>query len=157
MATKTDQAPETKKPVEQKLSATTLSPTRATMRRNKTQVMFVVAGTVLALLVIGYLLYHHYCAFESTDDAQIDGYIYPVSPRVSGYVTTVLADDNQFVKAGTPLVRLDPKDYDVALANARAAYANDKASATAQQTGIPITSVSTSSQLSSAGADVEAA
>ena len=157
MATKTDQAPETKRPEEQKLGATSLSPTRATMRRNKTRVRFVVAGAVLALLVISYLLYRHYSHFESTDDAQIDGYIYAVSARVSGYVTAVLVDDDQFVRAGTPLVRLDPKDYNVAVANARAAYANDKASAVAQQTNVPITSISTSSQLSSAGADLEAA
>ena len=157
MATKTDQAPETKKPEEQKLGATSLGPTRATMRRNKIHVKFVVAGAVLALLAITYLLYRHYSQFESTDDAQIDGYIYPVSARVSGYVTAVLVDDDQFVKAGTPLVRLDPKDYNVAVANARAAYANDKASAAVQQTTVPITSVSTSSQVSSAGADLEAA
>lgn len=40
------------------------------------------------------------------DDAQIDGYIYPVSPRVPGYVNRVTVDDNQYVKAGTVLVEL---------------------------------------------------
>src|SRR5262249_14541068 len=92
--------------------------------------------------------------WESTDDAQIDGYIFPVSPRVSGYVTRVLVDNNQYVEAGTVLVQLDRKDYEVAVANAKAALANDQASAAALETNVPITSVNTSSQLSSAQADV---
>ena len=104
----------------------------------------------LALIVIAVLLYRHYAAWESTDDAQIDGYIYPVSSRVTGYVTRVMVDDNQYVEAGTVLVRLDPKDYEVALANAKATLANDQASAAALQTNVPLTSVNTSSQLSSA-------
>jgi membrane fusion protein (multidrug efflux system) len=55
------------------------------------------------------------------------------------------------------LVQLDPKDYQVALANAKATLANDQAGAAASQTNVPLTSVSTSSQLSSAQADVESA
>jgi membrane fusion protein (multidrug efflux system) len=70
-------------------------------------------------------------------------------------VTSVKVDDNQYVKAGTVLVEMDPKDYQVALASAKATLANDNASAVATQTNVPITSVSTSSQLSSAEADVE--
>ena len=108
----------------------------------------------LALIAAAVLLYRHFAAWESTDDAQIDGYIYPVSSRVSGYVTRVMVDDNQYVEAGTVLVRLDPKDYEVAVANAKAAMANDQASAIAQQTNIPLTTVNTSSLLSSAEADV---
>jgi membrane fusion protein (multidrug efflux system) len=109
----------------------------------------------LVLIVIGILLYRHYSAWESTDDAEIDGYIYPVSSRVTGYVTRVTVDDNQYVQAGTVLVQLDPKDYEVALANAKATLANDQAGAQALLTNVPLTSVNTSSQLSSAEADVE--
>jgi membrane fusion protein (multidrug efflux system) len=100
-------------------------------------------------------LYRYYTTWESTDDAQIDGYIYPVTPRVQGYVTRVTVDDNQYVEAGTVLVQLDSKDYEVAVANARAALANDQASGASQSTTVPITSVNTSSQLASAEADVE--
>jgi membrane fusion protein (multidrug efflux system) len=109
----------------------------------------------LALVAISIPLYRHYIAWESTDDAQIDGYIYPVSARVSGYVTRVTVDDNQYVQAGTVLVQLDPKDYEVAAVNAKATLANDRASAAAQVTNVPLTSVNTSSTLSSAQADVE--
>jgi membrane fusion protein (multidrug efflux system) len=100
-------------------------------------------------------LYRYYTTWESTDDAQIDGYIYPVTPRVQGYVTRVTVDDNQYVEAGTVLVQLDSKDYEVAVANARAALANNQASGASQSTTVPITSVNTSSQLASAEADVE--
>src|SRR5215467_14226156 len=110
-------------------------------------------GLALVVIVVSILLYRHFAAWESTDDAQIDGYIHPVSSRVSGYVQRVLVDDNQYVEAGTVLVQLDPKDYDVAVANAKATLANDQASASAQATSVPITSVNTSSQLSSAQAD----
>ncbi|HXH49695.1 MAG TPA: HlyD family secretion protein [Terriglobia bacterium] len=115
--------------------------------------MFALLGIVV--IVLSVLLYRHFAAWESTDDAQIDGYIYPVSSRVSGYVTRVTVDDNQFVKAGTVLVQLDPKDYDVAVANAKATLADDQASAAALSTNVPLTSVNTSSQLSSSQASVE--
>jgi membrane fusion protein (multidrug efflux system) len=109
-------------------------------------------------MAIGWIsveLYRRYIApWESTDDAQIDGYIYPVNSRIQGFVTRVMVDDNQYVEAGTVLVQLDPKDYEVAVANAKAVVANDVASATAQSTNVPLTSVNTSTQLSSAEADV---
>ena len=117
------------------------------------RILFVLLG--LGVIASSVQLYRHFAAWESTDDAEIDGYIYPVSARVSGYVTRVTVDDNQYVEAGTVLVRLDPKDYEVALANSKATLANDQASAAALETNVPITSVNTSSQLSSAQADVE--
>ena len=111
---------------------------------------------VLAVLVpASIVLYRRLAAWESTDDAQIDGYIYPVSSRVPGYVTRVTVDNNTYVKAGTVLARLDPTDYEVAIANAKATLANDQASAASLATNIPITSVNTSSQLSSAQAEID--
>jgi membrane fusion protein (multidrug efflux system) len=98
--------------------------------------------------------YYYLGGSESTDDAQIDGYINPISSRVAGYVTNVYVDDNQYVKAGTLLVQIDPKDYGVALASAKATLANDRANAAASLVTVPITSVNTSSQLTSAEADV---
>jgi membrane fusion protein, multidrug efflux system len=134
---------------------TGVGPGRSPARRAKSRRRILFAALGLAVIVSSVLLYRHFAAWESTDDAQIDGYIYPVSSRISGYVTRVMVDDNQYVKAGTVLVQLDPKDYDVAVANARATLANDQASAAALSTNVPLTSVNTSSQLSSAQADVE--
>lgn len=118
----------------------------------RTKILLGVGG--LVVVASGILLYLYFTTFESTDDAQIDGYIYPVSPRVTGYVTRVTVDNNQYVEAGTVLVQLDPKDYEVAVANAKAALANDQASAAAQKTNVPVTSVSTSSSLTTAQADL---
>jgi len=132
-----------------------VGPGRPPARRSKTRMRILFAALAVVIVVIAVLLYRHFAAWESTDDAQIDGYIYPVSSRVSGYVTRVVVDDNQYVEAGTVLAQLDPKDYDVAVANAKATLANDQASAVALQINVPITSVNTTSQLSSAQADID--
>ena len=130
-------------------------PNASRSRRSKIRIRFLITLVALVVVAASVLLYRYLAAWESTDDAQIDGYLYPVSSRVSGYVTRVLVDDNQYVQAGTVLVQLDPKDYDVALANAKATLANDQASAAALRINVPITSVNTSSQLSTAQADLE--
>jgi membrane fusion protein (multidrug efflux system) len=64
-------------------------------------------------------------------------------------------DDNQYVEAGTVLAQLDPRDYEVAIANAKAMLANAQANAAALRANVPIASVNTQAQLSSALADVE--
>jgi membrane fusion protein (multidrug efflux system) len=133
-------------------SRTGAGPSRFRRLKLRTRILLSVLGVVV--IVSGILLYFYLTRFESTDDAQIDGYIYPVSARVTGYVTRVTVDNNEYVEAGTVLVQLDPKDYEVAAANARAALANDQASAAAQKTNVPVTSVSTSSSLTSAQADL---
>lgn len=121
-----------------------------------------IAKWILALLVIalaagGVLIWHYYSVRENTDDAQIDGHIDPVSARVSGTVLRVLADDNQFVKAGELLVELDLKDYEVAVQRARADMANAVANSAAATVGVPLTSTTSSGQLSAANAGLEAA
>src|SRR5215470_13397892 len=109
--------------------------------------LLVIAGTVLLLL--------YFSSYESTDDAQVDVHLYPVSPRVSGYVIKVNVNDNQYVQAGTVLVEIDPKDYQVAVARAQADLANAEATAKSLNIAVPITSVNTSSQLRFAASDVE--
>jgi len=115
----------------------------------------ILASAIALILAAGAATaYHVYAGWESTDDAQIDGYINPISSRVSGYITNVYVDDNQYVKAGTVLAQIDPKDYQVALESSQATLANDQATAAASQVNVPVTSVNTSSQLASAQADV---
>src|SRR5258708_35936264 len=72
------------------------------------------------ILVIGTLAWRYFAVRESTDDAQIDGHVNPVAPRVGGTVLAVLVQDNQLVEKGTLLLRIDPKDYEVAAARAQA-------------------------------------
>lgn len=109
----------------------------------------IVAGAVL--------VWHYYSVRESTDDAQIDGYIYPVSARVSGTAIKVNFDNNMYVDKGAVLVELDPTDYQVALQRAQADLADAEASALAARTTVPITHTGTSSQLSAAQAAVATA
>ena len=113
---------------------------------------------VLAAIVItGILIWRYYAARESTDDAQVDAHIAPVSARVSGTVIAVRVDDNLRVKAGDLLVQLDPKDYQVALAQAKANLADALAGHRAAQTSVPITHTSTRSTLDIARASLNAA
>jgi membrane fusion protein, multidrug efflux system len=146
---------ESARPPEPVFTTTGVGPGGPPVRRAKWGKRIVILAAAIAMAVITVVVYRHYAAWESTDDAEIDGYIYPVSSRVPGYVTQVMVDDNQYVERGTVLARLDPKDFEVAEANARATLANDQASAAALQTNVPITSVNTSSQLSSARAGIE--
>jgi membrane fusion protein (multidrug efflux system) len=146
---------ETVRPGDAKPSGTGVGPGRPPERRAKPGLRIVLVVIGLLVVATAILLYRHFATLESTDDAQIDGYIYPVSSRIPGYVTRVTVDDNQYVDAGTVLAQLDPKDYEVTVANTKATLANDRASAAALVTNVPITSVNTSSQLSTAQADVE--
>ena len=109
----------------------------------------------LLLILVGVLLWHYFSSFESTDDAQVDVHLYPVSARISGYVIKVNVDDNQWVEKGAVLVEIDPKDYEVAVAQARANLANAEATAQSLGINVPITSISTTSSIDAAQADVE--
>jgi membrane fusion protein (multidrug efflux system) len=124
--------------------------------RNPRFRMFIIIGVVV-LLVAGFFLLRYFNSYESTDDAQIDGHLNPVSARVSGHVEKLLVTDNQYVQAGAPLFQIDPRDYQVLVARAKADYDSAVAAARAAGVNIPITSTSTSSQLSSASAEIQAA
>src|SRR5271170_5011809 len=124
--------------------------TRAKSRRNT-----VIVIAVLVLIVGGVFLWRYLSSYESTDDAQVDVHLYPVSARISGYVIKVNVDDNQYVKQGDVLVEIDPKDYEVAVEQAQANLASAEATAESLNITVPITSVSTSSQLSFSASDVQ--
>ena len=86
----------------------------------------------------------------STDDAQVDAHVTPIAARVGGTVAEVAVADNQAVKAGDVLVRIDLRDYEVALARARAELADAEAVAHAASVTIPITATTTESNVASA-------
>ena len=122
-------------------------------RNPRFRLALIVGGIVL--LVAGFFLWRYLGSYEGTDDAQIDGHLNAISVRVSGHVLKLLVKDNQYVEAGTPLVEIDPRDYQVAVAKAKAAYQDAVATAESLKVNIPITSVNTGSQLSSSQAEVE--
>jgi len=95
--------------------------------------------------------------YEDTDDAQINGHLIQISSRINGQVIKVNVDENQQVKKGALIAELDPRDYEVAVENAKAALASAQAAAAAAKVNVPITSINTGSNLASAGSDVTAA
>jgi membrane fusion protein (multidrug efflux system) len=111
---------------------------------------------ILVFLVVvglawgGYAVWKELAKVESTDDAQIDGSVHSISARVAGHVVEVMVEDQQSVKAGDVLVQLDRKDYEVAVAKAKADLADALATLQSSQTDVPITSVTWASNLSSA-------
>ncbi len=75
---------------------------------------------VLAVGAVSPFAWNYLQSYESTDDAQIDGHIDPLSSRINGTVIQVHAENNDRVKAGELLVEIDPRDYQVAVENAAA-------------------------------------
>jgi membrane fusion protein, multidrug efflux system len=118
---------------------------------------------LIALAAVGagsFYAWKYLSAYESTDDAEVDGHINAISSRIHGYVLDAPVDDERYVKAGDVLARIDPKDYTVALAQAEADLAAAEASLQSSRTDVPVTSTTTSSLLTSAQSgkvDAEAA
>jgi len=109
---------------------------------------------VVVLLLVAFFVYRYVSSYESTDDAQVDGHINSISARISGHVIKLNVLDNQYVQAGTVLVEIDPADYQVAYERAKADFEDSQAAAAGAGVNVPITSVSTTSQMSSSEADV---
>ena len=89
----------------------------------------IIAAAALAIVGIGYgsfMLFHSF-THETTDDAFIDVHTVSVAPRIAGLVAVVHVYDNQLVKMGDVLVEIDPRDFQVALAKAKANLAKDRA------------------------------
>ncbi len=116
-----------------------------------------VAVAAVIIIIIAVLVWRHYAGWVSTDDAEIDGYVYAISSRIPGHVTAVPVENTQYVDKGTVLVELDKTDYQVALDRAKAQVANAEAAAQAARVGVPINSVNTMTEVHSAQADVASA
>ncbi|HTZ57655.1 MAG TPA: HlyD family secretion protein [Acidobacteriaceae bacterium] len=121
-------------------------------RRSRKRWIFLAAFIVLA--IAGVFLWHYLSGFESTDDAQVDVHLYPVSARITGYIQKVNVDDNQWVDQGATLVEIDPRDYQVALAKAQATLETSEAAAKGLNIDVPVTSTDSSSRLKSTSSDI---
>jgi membrane fusion protein (multidrug efflux system) len=101
----------------------------APVGRFRRRPLLIAVLSVLLLLVAlgGARLWHYLQSYQSTDDAQVDAHISPISSRVSGTIIGVYVEDNQRVRAAQLLVQLDPRDYEVAVAQARAQLAEASA------------------------------
>ena len=129
---------------------------RSSFRRNRVAKPIIVAVGIVAVLLAGWFWWdsRHW---EDTDDAEIDGHIYPINARVAGQVIKVNYDDGQVVRKGDVLVQIDPTDYQVALDRAKADYLDSQAQAQAARYGVPVQSVGSVSSIRSASADMDSA
>ncbi|HXU32300.1 MAG TPA: HlyD family secretion protein [Thermoanaerobaculia bacterium] len=106
---------------------------------------------VLALVIAvvgGAFVWRHLSGRISTDDAQVEGDSSPIASRVGGTIAKVLVRENDNVKAGTLLVAIDPRDYEIALSKAQADLAEAEANARGAHSNLPVASASSSSKLS---------
>jgi membrane fusion protein (multidrug efflux system) len=162
MATIADQATERQEEVDGAAVAPARSPAppaAAGRTRRKKWVVPLIAVVVLGALVWGVQKWMYARAHASTDDAQVEGHIIPVLSKVGGYVDAVTVQDNDSVKAGSTLVRIDDAEYKVKLAQADAELAAARAAAgTGQNTGQAEAAVATAaSQQAALDAQIAAA
>jgi membrane fusion protein (multidrug efflux system) len=125
-------------------------------RRART-IRFILLATLVIAAIVAIPVYAYYSVRESTDDAQVDGHIVPISARVGGTILAVLVNDNQTVKAGQDLVRLDPADYQVAVAQAEAQLASAQANISESTVNVPLTTITTSTQIRTSSSQVQEA
>jgi len=123
------------------------------------QLAVLIAGAVVLLAGVGYgvHLWRYYTHHVSTDDAFVAAHISPVSARIAGTVIGVLAQDNQDVRAGDVLVRLDPRDREVALAQANAVVTTGRGDLENARVNVPLADRSTESLVQQATAAVATA
>jgi membrane fusion protein (multidrug efflux system) len=109
---------------------------------------------LVAVGILSIALLRYYYNRVTTDDAQVDGHLVPMSSKIYGEIAQVRVDDNQAVRAGQVLVRIDPRDYQARVDQAKAALALAESQARAAQVGVPLTRETTQSYSSSADAQL---
>lgn len=117
----------------------------------------VIAAILVAGAVVGAMLWGYLSVRESTDDAQVDGHINPVSAVIPGTVVAVEVRENDEVAAGDVLVRLDRRPYEIAVEKAEADLAEAEAGAQAARASVELTSTTTRNRVGSGEAGVIAA
>src|SRR6202021_429353 len=92
----------------------------------------------LAILIASAYLVRNAFLYEDTDDAQVDGHVMPLSARINGQVQEVRVIEGQVVHAGDVLVVIDPKDYKIAVDQAKANLADAEATAASSMWSVPV-------------------
>jgi membrane fusion protein (multidrug efflux system) len=134
-----------------------ITETRLLPPPRKSSRKFLIFGIFAVLAAIGVYLWVSSLNRVSTDDAQVDGHIIPISPKIYGKVLEVLVDDNQQVKRGQVLVRIDPQDYQAKVDQAQAAVAVAESQAQGASAGVPLSRDTTGSNVTAAEAQLSAA
>ena len=120
-------------------------PARPGFRQRRSTKVFAGLTALAAVGALGAWVFGH--GKESTDDAQVEGRVVNVSPRIAAQVEKVLVTDNQSVKQGDLLVQLDTKDWDAKLASARADLESARAGLASSQVNLRLTQVNTDASL----------
>jgi membrane fusion protein, multidrug efflux system len=123
------------------------------LRERPSKAAVMVLALLVIVIVIGYLVRNAFL-YEDTDDAQVDGHVMPLSARINGQVMKVNFVEGQLVHEGDLLAIIDPADFKIAVIQAEAALADAQASATSSRWNVPITSVTSQSNLDSAQTEV---
>ncbi|MGO9260370.1 MAG: HlyD family secretion protein [Bryobacteraceae bacterium] len=110
-------------------------------------VLFLLLAVVAAAAVATYL---HFKDRVSSDDANVDGHISAIAPKISGNVIEVAVLDNQPVKTGDVLVRIDPRDFQAKVDQAKAAVLQAESRLRSAQVMVPMTNETTLSVTSAA-------
>ncbi len=128
----------------------------ATMKHYR-KALFVAA--LIVLVVAGTTGWMYLSSYESTDDAQVDGHLHPISARISGTVLRVNPDvqDSHFVQAGTVLAEIDPADFQAERDRAQAEYERLQAGSVAAEKDIAVTSSGSNGRLELARAAISEA
>ena len=120
---------------------------------SKYKIAFITGMVVVIIVGFAYWLWARNRV--STDDAYVDGHVFVITPRTSGYVSQVHIDDNKFVKKDQPLVSLDSTDYEVALAQAEAQLSDSRSTLASLELGVPLQLAQTAEQVRGAKAELE--
>jgi membrane fusion protein, multidrug efflux system len=129
---------------------------RAWVKEHPIGTVLIVMSVVL-LIICAILLIRYLNSYENTDDAFVDGHTDPITPRINGIVTSVYVENTYFVKKGEVLVELDPRDFQVALEQAKANLSQAEAGVRAQTPNVPITQTNQSTALANAQLSVSSA
>jgi membrane fusion protein (multidrug efflux system) len=105
----------------------TLAKTEKVPLLHRPRVIGTFAAVAILVIIYGATLVFHSITHESTDDAFIDAHVVQIAPKISGRVAAVGVDDNQPVRQGDVLIEIDPRDFEAALAQAKANLAKAQA------------------------------
>ena len=120
---------------------------RSDPRRKRTVRLIIIAVLVVAIIV-AIPVYSYYSVRESTDDAQVDGHVIPISPRISGNVLSVLINDNQGVGQARSLFGSIPPIIKWPLLRRRRELSSSEADTLESEQSVPVTNITTSGQIS---------
>lgn len=127
----------------------------APKKKNRKPIIFAVAGIgIVAASSFGYRYWSYASTHEETDNAQVAGHVHQVSTRINGTVSEVSVNDNQQVKQGQLLVKLDPSDLQVKALQAEAALESAKRQANAAQSNISLASETAAAKTTQAQGDI---